>query len=111
MYLCVFSQYTIGTPLLIHNDDLVWIQAGISFLQKTCSEDLFPPIYTRVSSYQQWISTVTGSSQPGFVTFPSGGDGVSTSTSSPTSLSTIATSVPMSLSTIGELISLACLGR
>ena len=100
MYLLVFSQYTVGASLLIHNDDLVWIQPAISIFRNTCSQDPSPPVYTRVSSYQEWISNVTGSSQPGFVTFPSsGGDGVSISTSSPTSQSTTATAGPTSQST------------
>lgn len=32
-----------------------------------------PGVYTRVSKYQEWISKVTGSSKPGFVTFNSSG--------------------------------------
>ena len=100
MYLLVFPQFTGGTPLLIHNDDLVWIQAGISGVSVICSEDPSPPVDTRVSRYQGWISNVTGSSQPGFVTFPSsGGDGITISTSSPTSQSMTATAGPTSQST------------
>ena len=87
MYLLFFPQFTPGATLLIRNDDLVWIQSGISVVFQICSDSPSLPVYTRVSSYQEWIKEVTGSSQLGFVTFPSSG-GVSTSTSSPTSLST-----------------------
>lgn len=79
-----FPQNPYGAPLLIRNDDLVWIQIGIAIVLSVCRKSSSPPIYTRVSRYQDWISNVTGSNQTGFVTFSSSGeDGVSTSTSSP----------------------------
>uniref|UniRef100_H3C2P7 Peptidase S1 domain-containing protein n=1 Tax=Tetraodon nigroviridis TaxID=99883 RepID=H3C2P7_TETNG len=73
-----------GAPLLIINDDLVWIQFGVSLSSLMCRKERYPPVSTRVSRYQDWIRSVTGSSQLGFVTFSSSGDdGVSASTSSP----------------------------
>uniref|UniRef100_H3C1I2 Peptidase S1 domain-containing protein n=1 Tax=Tetraodon nigroviridis TaxID=99883 RepID=H3C1I2_TETNG len=80
---------SLGPSLRIQNEDLVWIQLGIAVSGVICKSTDFPPVYTRVSRYQEWIRSVTGSSQPGFVIFPSSlDDGVSASTSSPSTLKT-----------------------
>ena len=62
MDLLLFPQFTPGATLLIRNDDLVWIQSGISVVFQICRDGPSLPVYTRVSSYQEWIKEVTGSS-------------------------------------------------
>uniref|UniRef100_H3C2Z6 Peptidase S1 domain-containing protein n=1 Tax=Tetraodon nigroviridis TaxID=99883 RepID=H3C2Z6_TETNG len=95
-----------GSPLLIRNDDLVWIQLGISLYERSCRKQMSPSVYTRVSRYQDWISSITGSSQPGFVTFSSSGDdGVSASTSSPPGTNTTPSVVPPSPNTTISVVS------
>ncbi|CAF90212.1 unnamed protein product, partial [Tetraodon nigroviridis] len=91
---------SLGPSLRIQNEDLVWIQLGIAVSGVICKSTDFPPVYTRVSRYQEWIRSVTGSSQPGFVIFPSSlDDGVSASTSSPSTLKTTPTTVPLRTNT------------
>uniref|UniRef100_H3CIE6 Peptidase S1 domain-containing protein n=1 Tax=Tetraodon nigroviridis TaxID=99883 RepID=H3CIE6_TETNG len=53
---------TTGAPLLIRNNDLVWIQLGVSTTGQICRKNFSPPLFTRVSRYQEWIiQSVTGS--------------------------------------------------
>ncbi|XP_070786281.1 serine protease 27-like [Enoplosus armatus] len=61
-----------GGPLVSKNGSL-WVQSGIVSFGEGCAEPMRPGGYTRVSEYQEWISNVTGSSKPGFVTFTSSG--------------------------------------
>uniref|UniRef100_H3C508 Peptidase S1 domain-containing protein n=1 Tax=Tetraodon nigroviridis TaxID=99883 RepID=H3C508_TETNG len=56
------AMFTFGAPLLIRSDDLVWIQFGVSLSSLMCRKERYPPVYTRVSRYQVWIRSVTGSS-------------------------------------------------
>ncbi|KAI3376207.1 hypothetical protein L3Q82_016717, partial [Scortum barcoo] len=50
-----------------------WVQVGIASFSTGCALPNYPTVYTRVSQYQEWINNVTGSSQPGYVTFISSG--------------------------------------
>ncbi|KAG8006023.1 Serine protease 27 [Nibea albiflora] len=61
-----------GAPLVTKRDS-VWVQSGIVSYGDGCAEPMNPGVYTRVSKYQEWISKITGSSKPGFVTFSSSG--------------------------------------
>ncbi|KAG1939193.1 tryptase-like isoform X2 [Pimephales promelas] len=47
----------------------VWIQSGIISRGHDCGQPNEPGVYTRVSRYQQWITTSTGPNLPGFATF------------------------------------------
>ncbi|KAL0155171.1 hypothetical protein M9458_049434, partial [Cirrhinus mrigala] len=47
----------------------VWVQAGIISRGHDCGQPSEPGVYTRVSRYQQWITTSIGQNLPGFVTF------------------------------------------
>nr|XP_040038043.1 chymotrypsin-like protease CTRL-1 [Gasterosteus aculeatus aculeatus] len=63
-----------GGPL-VTKDGSIWIQSGIRSLGfgYGCARPNTPGVFTRVSQYQNWISNVTGASQPGFVPFTSPG--------------------------------------
>ncbi|XP_044198340.1 uncharacterized protein LOC122974388 [Thunnus albacares] len=61
-----------GGPLVTKNDT-VWVQSGIVSFGYSCGKAKFPGVYTRVSQYQEWISNITGTNTPGFVTFDSPG--------------------------------------
>ncbi|XP_067436417.1 uncharacterized protein [Thunnus thynnus] len=61
-----------GGPLVTKND-AVWVQSGIVSFGEGCGKAKFPGVYTRVSQYQEWISNITGTHTPGFVTFDSPG--------------------------------------
>ncbi|XP_035531700.1 serine protease 27-like [Morone saxatilis] len=61
-----------GGPLVTKNG-LIWVQSGIVSFGDGCAKPMTPGVYTRVSQYQDWISNITGSSKPGFVTFTSSG--------------------------------------
>ncbi|RXN14915.1 serine protease 27-like protein [Labeo rohita] len=47
----------------------VWVQSGIISRGHDCGQPSEPGVYTRVSRYQQWITTSIGQNLPGFVTF------------------------------------------
>ncbi|KAK1794328.1 hypothetical protein P4O66_011214, partial [Electrophorus voltai] len=49
-----------GDPVgpMVSRQGSVWIQSGIVSFGFGCAQPNFPGIYTRVSSYQSWISTV-----------------------------------------------------
>ncbi|TWW63540.1 serine protease 27-like [Takifugu flavidus] len=63
-----------GGPLVVkHINGSIWIQSGIVSSGDGCGQPSIPGVYTRVSKYQNWISNITGSTRPGFVTFSSSG--------------------------------------
>ncbi|XP_058623628.1 serine protease 27-like isoform X2 [Onychostoma macrolepis] len=47
----------------------VWVQSGIISRGHDCGQPSEPGVYTRVSQYQQWITTSIGKNLPGFVIF------------------------------------------
>nr|XP_046236590.1 transmembrane protease serine 9-like [Scatophagus argus] len=55
------------------SEGLVWFQSGVVSFGLACAQPMTPGVYARVSRYQRWISSITGSSKPGFVTFTSPG--------------------------------------
>ncbi|XP_050975791.1 chymotrypsin-like protease CTRL-1 [Labeo rohita] len=58
-----------GGPMVSRNGSL-WIQSGImSFLVRPCDKPRYPSGFIRVSKYQDWINSYTGSNPPGFVLF------------------------------------------
>uniref|UniRef100_A0A673MCK1 Zgc:123295 n=1 Tax=Sinocyclocheilus rhinocerous TaxID=307959 RepID=A0A673MCK1_9TELE len=58
-----------GGPMLSRNGSL-WIQSGISsFTGKKCDHPKYPSVFVRVSRYQDWIKSYTGSNPPGIVAF------------------------------------------
>ncbi|XP_034413556.1 serine protease 27-like [Cyclopterus lumpus] len=61
-----------GAPLVTKNG-FTWIQSGIVSFGKGCARPMTPGGYTRVSQYQDWITNITGSNEPGFVTYKSSG--------------------------------------
>lgn len=84
-YWCSYSssQGDSGGPLVTPGNDNVWVQLGVVSFGIGCALPMVPGVYARVSQFQDWISGVTGSSQPGFVAFNSFGiDGDATYTCS-----------------------------
>ncbi|KAM4531591.1 polyserase-2-like [Odontesthes bonariensis] len=61
-----------GGALVIKQGDR-WIQAGITSFGVGCAQPNFPTVYTRVSQYEMWISSILTGNPPGFVTFTSDG--------------------------------------
>ncbi|XP_016335021.1 transmembrane protease serine 5-like [Sinocyclocheilus anshuiensis] len=58
-----------GGPMLSRNGSL-WIQSGVvSFIRIPCDDPKHPNGFARVSQYQDWIKSYTGSNPPGFVAF------------------------------------------
>uniref|UniRef100_A0A3Q3WMW3 Peptidase S1 domain-containing protein n=1 Tax=Mola mola TaxID=94237 RepID=A0A3Q3WMW3_MOLML len=62
-----------GSLLIEDRNNSVWLQIGILSFTRGCALPMIPAGYTRVSRYQEWITDVTGTSQPGFVRFNSPG--------------------------------------
>lgn len=62
-----------GGPMVTPGNDNVWVQLGVVSFGIGCALPMVPGVYARVSQFQDWISGVTGSSQPGFVAFNSFG--------------------------------------
>ncbi|KAI2666439.1 Serine protease 30 [Labeo rohita] len=62
-----------GGPVVNRNGSL-WIQSGIvSFGGVKCDDPKYPSVFTRVSRYQDWITSNIGSNPPGFVGFNNSG--------------------------------------
>ncbi|KAI2647024.1 Transmembrane protease serine 11C [Labeo rohita] len=62
-----------GGPVVSRNGSL-WIQSGIvSFGGVKCDDPKYPSVFTRVSRYQDWITSKIGSNPPGFVGFNNSG--------------------------------------
>ncbi|XP_065133809.2 trypsin-like isoform X1 [Paramisgurnus dabryanus] len=59
-----------GGPLVVRKGTQ-WIQCGIVSFGQGCAEPGFPGVYTKVSSYENWIVSHISSDQPGFVRFSS----------------------------------------
>ncbi|GLD75258.1 chymotrypsinogen A-like protein [Lates japonicus] len=59
-----------GAPLVIKVNDS-WVQIGAASFHRGCA--LGTTGFTRVSEYEEWISNITGSNRPGFVTYTSPG--------------------------------------
>uniref|UniRef100_A0A672S2F4 Trypsin-2-like n=1 Tax=Sinocyclocheilus grahami TaxID=75366 RepID=A0A672S2F4_SINGR len=54
-----------GGPLVINGSQ--WFQSGISIFGVNCTAPTYPGGYTRVSHYQDWISSHIKSDLPGFI--------------------------------------------
>ncbi|XP_067225186.1 uncharacterized protein si:dkey-32n7.7 [Chanodichthys erythropterus] len=60
-----------GGPM-VSNQSSVWVQSGI--VSFGCARPEYPGVYTRVSRYQEWITSFMCSDPPGFVQFTSTGN-------------------------------------
>ncbi|KAL2101902.1 hypothetical protein ACEWY4_003663 [Coilia grayii] len=61
-----------GGPL-VSKQDSVWVLSGIVSFGEGCARPAYPGVYTRVSQYQNWITSYTTDDLPGFVQFESEG--------------------------------------
>uniref|UniRef100_A0A8C1Y1K2 Si:dkey-32n7.7 n=1 Tax=Cyprinus carpio TaxID=7962 RepID=A0A8C1Y1K2_CYPCA len=59
-----------GGPM-VSRQSSVWVQSGIVSFGTGCARPELPGVYTRVSRYQEWISSFVCSDPPGFVHFTS----------------------------------------
>ncbi|XP_029109738.1 polyserase-2-like isoform X2 [Scleropages formosus] len=89
-----------GGPLVVKQGS-VWVQAGIVSFGQGCAQPKYPGVYTRVSQYQSWISSVITSNLPGFVTYSSSGTNGDNSVSCP-GLPPLTTTVPPSPYVCGQ---------
>ncbi len=58
---------------MVSRQSSVWVQSGIVSFGTGCARPDLPGVYTRVSRYQEWISSFVCSDPPGFVQFTSAG--------------------------------------
>ncbi|XP_026133110.1 serine protease 27-like [Carassius auratus] len=65
-------QGDIGGPM-VSMQSSVWVQSGIVSFGTGCARPELPGVYTRVSHYEEWISSLVCSDPPGFVQFTSTG--------------------------------------
>ncbi len=68
----VYFQGDSGGPM-VSRQSSVWVQSGIVSFGTGCARPELPGVYTRVSRYQEWISSFVCSDPPGFVQFTSAG--------------------------------------
>ncbi|XP_073684926.1 serine protease 27-like [Garra rufa] len=61
-----------GGPM-VSRQRSVWVQSGIVSFGTGCARPELPGVYTRVSRYQEWISSLVCNDPPGFVQFTSAG--------------------------------------
>ncbi|XDV45071.1 hypothetical protein PO909_013238, partial [Leuciscus waleckii] len=63
-----------GGPM-VSRQSSVWVQSGVVSFGIGCAENAleYPGVYTRVSRYQEWITSFVCSDPPGFVQFTSAG--------------------------------------
>ncbi|KAF4078730.1 hypothetical protein AMELA_G00184970 [Ameiurus melas] len=61
-----------GGPM-VTKQGAVWIQAGITSWGIGCANSNSPGVYTMVSQYQAWITSIIKTNLPGFVSFPAVG--------------------------------------
>ncbi|XP_052394471.1 chymotrypsin-like protease CTRL-1 [Carassius gibelio] len=57
-----------GGPMASKKSSL-WIQSGVVSFGMECADPKFPTVFARVSPFQDWITSYTGSNPPGFVLF------------------------------------------
>ncbi|KAF7711969.1 hypothetical protein HF521_000980 [Silurus meridionalis] len=55
-----------GGPL-VTKQGAVWVQAGITSWGRGCALSYSPGVYTQVSQYQTWLSSVISQNLPGFI--------------------------------------------
>ncbi|XP_059387706.1 uncharacterized protein LOC132121957 [Carassius carassius] len=65
-------QGDFGGPM-VSMQSSVWVQSGIVIFGTGCARPELPGVYTRVSHYEEWISSLVCSDPPGFVQFTAGG--------------------------------------
>ncbi len=58
---------------MVSRQSSVWVQSGIVSFGTGCARPELPGVYTRVSRYQEWISSFVCRDPPGFVQFTSAG--------------------------------------
>ncbi|XP_051771647.1 tryptase-like [Ctenopharyngodon idella] len=86
-----------GGPM-VSRQSSVWVQSGIVSFGIGCARPEYPGVYTRVSRYQEWITSFMCSDPPGFVQFTSTGTDSDNSYTCP-DLPPLPTSTPTSTST------------
>ncbi|KAB5583777.1 hypothetical protein PHYPO_G00099530 [Pangasianodon hypophthalmus] len=57
-----------GGPM-VTKQGAVWIQAGITSWGRGCAQSYSPGVYTLVSQYQIWISSIINQNLPGFIKY------------------------------------------
>ncbi|XP_077062346.1 uncharacterized protein LOC143714793 [Siphateles boraxobius] len=62
-----------GGPM-VSRQSSVWVQSGVVSFGIGCARPEYPGVYTRVSRYQEWITSFMCSDPPGFVVFTSAGN-------------------------------------
>ncbi len=71
-FIDVYFQGDSGGPM-VSRQSSVWVQSGIVSFGTGFARPELPGVYTRVSHYQEWISSFVCSDPPGFVQFTSAG--------------------------------------
>ncbi|KAK7134241.1 hypothetical protein R3I93_017601 [Phoxinus phoxinus] len=87
-----------GGPM-VSRQSSVWVQSGVVSFGIGCARPEYPGVYTRVSRYQEWITSFMCSDPPGFVQFTSAGNN---SDNRHTCAGPLTTSRPPSSTTVNE---------